>query len=445
MQTFEFDTTDFEVAKNDFVKYVYNTHCTCKEACYAYKDVQFSDIKRDSENCNLIYVSGRQDYMASVRNIIALFQHIGLLYKTNDKFYLGDKKFRLSWENIKRSVDDDRAMFWLFRKAIVDCIIKSILEKLGEQANMEVYSVGSVKLDSDYDITLYGSPVYIVFIIDEFQSIIKSLFHQDSSTLFDTNVYGTSFINFDNVPKTGYKQYVCGKKFNYLVETADITQSQFTWALVQYFKTLVRIYSREITDILWHDLVQESVIKKHLLAATDIYDILENSDMDYKSIILSLQSSTNDYDYISMANFYSHDSYYSRGAFMDVVVNSQMCKQKGKGVTLSLDDYIQSIIENLSFFMVHPMAIKYVDRAAHSLVNILELDSSSQFLEASIELAALKNRFGKNQDDMPTFARNVSMNASDVVSILEKILKGYLSTNILQDGDIPILDELRKK
>jgi hypothetical protein len=70
---------------------------------------------------------------------------------------------------------------------------------------------------------------------------------------------------------------------------------------------------------------------------------------------------------LSLINVFTAESYYTRGAFLDVVVNQQMCKS---GVLqVDRDAYIDSFTENVAEHLIHSKQ-KYHDRATAALAKL---------------------------------------------------------------------------
>jgi hypothetical protein len=102
--------------------------------------------------------------------------------------------------------------------------------------------------------------------------------------------------------------------------------------------------------------------------------------------------------YISLVNYYGSETYFTRGAFLDVVVNQQMCgggvrlcerggmipkwlsgKLRRKGrvipeevgkVSLSKAEMVDSVIENIGEMMMHVSRVKYVDRVEGGVIRL---------------------------------------------------------------------------
>jgi hypothetical protein len=355
----------------NFMDYVYNSHCQCKETCYL-PPVSPRMFKK-TNNCNSITLpdSYVEDYDKSTQSIIEMFTELNFVTIIDSKFYLASKD-KMSWENIKNLQDEQaRMLFWLFRKSIVDNIIKNGLRMLFEKnrnAYIQVYSVGSTKLSSDYDITLYGEPEYKIYMIDYFNNEISRLFRDSSDSLFDTNLYGTSFIDFKDIPSKESQSHECiGAKFNYLLDTKNTRDSQLTWALVKYYQALLYIFKHRTKDV-WLEIVSGIQIRDHMIDAMLIHDYLTNQNITYTNVILKGVGYMSQEDAISMSNFYAKESYYSKGSFMNVVVNQQICKNNDI-VPINIHSLIQSFIENMSFFIDHG-SLKYLSRSISVLKSI---------------------------------------------------------------------------
>jgi hypothetical protein len=77
---------------------------------------------------------------------------------------------------------------------------------------------------------------------------------------------------------------------------------------------------------------------------------------------------------LSFTNFFGSETYYTRGAFLDVVVNQQMLKNKN-AVQLDINSYLDSFIENVSDYLLHDFNFKYLKRADNALYNIIILNN----------------------------------------------------------------------
>jgi hypothetical protein len=325
-----------------------------------------------------------------------------------------------------------RCIFWVYRKMVVDNIIgdsikevtrvrmKTVVSRVMEGATMSVgevdgVSVGSTKLLSDYDVTLYGNFKLMSEVIGEFNRVMDEIYGNTSEVIFDTNVYGTSFIKlsgrviFDvEEDKYLYKEGgICkGDSFMYMRgDSVEVRDMQHMWAFMKVLKALKMIekFDVRLYESLYKYMELNLVEGEYLRKAASFMSFL-NRRRDYVGVLGSygkLIKSIPNVDrvlltnmYISLVNYYGSETYYTRGAFLDVVVNQQMCgggirklceeddsggmlpkwvkdklKKKGRveplggeAVKLSESELMDSVIENIGEMMMHVSRIKYVDR-----------------------------------------------------------------------------------
>jgi hypothetical protein len=417
---------------NTFLDYVMKDCCGCiKEEC----DIKFQGesllpvfvaryttetTEPTNERCNYITTNESTVLPGTpkkdiIQKIIELFVKNNLIKMDTlqRRYFLLSTKKPLTWESVKTlmsmDVDDKvgemaigllgnkdsgilvKGLFWYFRKAIVDTLVSQLIEKHNRHSSTKVMgvSVGSTNLDSDYDITLYGPDNATARVIDKFNETIQTLFGDTSGRVFDTNIYGASFITLDEKGSN-----VCGgKRFNYTqAKSAEGVFEQHMWA---YVKLYAKIYEKfqnvnallhEIDDNVFAQQAREHIRKhesdlqmysKTLLSqpsftegagttgATEGTGTTGSEDVDG---VLGLNK-------ISFVNYYGSETYYTRGAFLDVVVNQQMCRKdsdRTNRVVLTDHDYIDSFIENMSELIGHFGKQKYTKRALYALDNLAD-------------------------------------------------------------------------
>jgi hypothetical protein len=332
--------------------------------------------------------------------IIRFFESYKFLTVQNSGIYLLETHKRLTWINIQNITMDDipefirteceisfpgdsvvditKAMFWMFRKSIVDVLISTV-----KDIDTIALSVGSTNLSSDYDITLYGKYKDSSKIIKKFEKELYILFNDKAANVFDTNVYGVAFIKITKDPFTPQTEVpnlnkliwsdniLCNdKEVKYLNTSDNISDTQFVWNLVKIFK-YIDTQQENIRKHLYNTLAMINNKKLFDISET-LYNAL-NKDLDYSDMIESFTEFSKkfkDFDellvitnYISLVNFYGNETYFTRGAFLNVVVG-QMCKDT---LNLSENDLIQSGIENLTELIIHPSKVKYLNRAKTAL------------------------------------------------------------------------------
>jgi hypothetical protein len=90
-------------------------------------------------------------------------------------------------------------------------------------------------------------------------------------------------------------------------------------------------------------------------------------------------------NFISFVNYNGSETYLTNGAFLDVVVNQQLCKE---GVPIILSNpvlYFTSFVENISDLMLHYHKKKYRERCENALNKLME------YYKGDIEGGILKN------------------------------------------------------
>lgn len=358
-----------------------------------------------------------------VPHILCLFQSKGLLMKRGGIYYLLKTNIRLTWNNIKllrekhitgleyEILDEIRhifnnkeykyddvtlikCLFWYLRKAIVDSILSDIINhyknKLDKsKVNIIAMSVGSTKLSSDYDISLDTSYEIGAVIIKRFTTIIENIFKDDSENIFDTNVYGVSFTKrkLDNNFTESHK---CDSNDIFYVKVDNnIEISQMIWC---YIKLLLKLN---------YVLKQDDKVYEKLYSYLDNDIGMQNNDLFIQAIIFvnkyksnienygKIVSKYNDYiiendavtdddnylisNFISFVNYNGSETYLTNGAFIDVVINQQLCSTGDKIKILKPYMYFTSFIENISDLLTHYHKSKYTERCENSLNELNKL------------------------------------------------------------------------
>lgn len=351
------------------------------------------------------------------------FKSFNLLNIKNGKYYLLNSYSKLTWKNIKGIsekmaenyiIDNPKnaisifnyfniskiyskseikiniftihlkIIFWYLRKGIIDTLVGTIIHKNNYSVN--ALSVGSTNLESDYDITLYGNFDDTYKVINNFKNIFKDLFENKSSYIFDTNLYGVSFIK-QEIEEDKKGTLTCNN-FNFTTtkSTELIEQKicQHIWALIKFINSLNTI--RESNELLYEMLsdiivnnLKDSNISKLLQIAEDFINVFESNTSNYDKIIKYLihidDSEIN--NFISFINYNGQETYFTRGAFIDIVVNNQMCKNEI--VKLSENEILDSFIENVSDLMIHYNKSKYIDRIKKITERLTKLNTSNVF------------------------------------------------------------------
>jgi hypothetical protein len=368
-------------------------------------------------------------------------------------------KEALTCDNIKNNKQEInkilyKMVIWYFRKIMVDSIITDLLLYYNNTDGEPIHyqSVGSNKITSDYDITLYHeikefkqlitydesitddekiilSKKAISKIIYKYYNIIFYIFGERSDVLFDTNLYGESFIINDeclkdsssgtndcsNVPisvtneiesvtsesetsqsvtsdcndteinnifdtiisiintedyffsKSG-SRFVSSESLNIestntptnihtdtIIKTCDIT-CQHIWAIIKIIYNHYVTIQKDVQDDVQNYITKlkneklQSYIKiaynfvektKGINSMTKVNELMRNYKNNNEMIGQN--------NYISLVNYFSPESYFTRGAFIHVVVYKQMKRKTNPGIVWT--DYLNSFIENASDYV----------------------------------------------------------------------------------------------
>jgi len=366
-----------------------------------------------------------------IPHMLCLFQTKGLLTKRGGIYYLLRTNIRLTWNNIKllrekhikglEYVDEIRnifnskeynyddvtlikCLFWYLRKAIVDSILSDIINHYKNKynqrnANIIAMSVGSTKLSSDYDISLDTSYEIGAIIIKRFTTIIENIFKDDSESIFDTNVYGVSFTK-SKVDDNFTESHKCDSNDIFYVKVDNkIEVSQMIWC---YIKLLLKLsYVLKQDDKVYEKLysyldndngMQDNELFNHAIIFVNKYKSnIENYGKivsEYNHYILENTEIISDENYlisnfISFVNYNGSETYLTNGAFIDVVINQQLCSTGNRIKITKPYMYFTSFIENLSDLLTHYHKSKYTERCENSLYELNRLLRDQGLLEWS--------------------------------------------------------------
>lgn len=422
---------------------MYDNVCQCAASCLRVDSISSTfKLSPDTDVCSLIKVRHAsrllsdedlskdiQNYDTFIGNALAFFENQNRLVKVDKSYYINTgSQFRIkfTWDNVK-GLDNQRKLqqtFWLFRKLVVDSLLKKIVMSHRLDEDVQLASVGSTKISSDYDITLFGSTAGKVKVIDAFNAEFYRLFGDKSSVVFDTNIYGMAFISFTEHEFDGaisQKHETCpGQPFRYLLPHPS-PSSDLMWGLVKLLRDVRTAFGENTyNDYLAYlraTVENDGRSFYPLGRAHETFVYLKNRDVSYTKMLLQqdkkvrelMMQSFNDpsaeltavSDFISALQFYGDETYFSRGAFLDTVVNSQLCNvpksipQEGQqptssaGLQLSTLDYINSVLENAGFFFVHSSKTKYALRVYrilyHNIINGPSTESEAfQLLKSTL-------------------------------------------------------------
>ena len=375
---------------------------------------------------------------------ISVLKSFGLIKETKAKELILDKHLRpinviltfsnestISWDII-RKLDNTTAVslfgrgnlpfewiqvvFWFWRKEFVDNILSRFTYNV---EYCESISSGSVKLTSDYDITLYGPCAPKV--AKEITVFFKTIFgNTTSGFVFDTNIYYSSFIRYhlpqELIHANFYTlHYSCKNKPFYVLNSGS-PSDQHIWASM---KLILAIEKLGIEDFSFSLLPEnKQVLFNHIqdLAKELVSDRKSGNDILECTINLmqTFPMSVSDYtNRLSLVNFKNPETYYTRGAFLHVVVNEQMCSAS----PLELDQhaYLDSCIENFAEYIQHfsstSKTAKYKKRL---LVGLKQVDNGNNYNNIKDALEKI--------DDLDTSTKKIQAIKPIIYYFLDMIL-----------------------
>jgi hypothetical protein len=458
-----------EFNNNDsFRNFVYENICQCFNQCIDLDEKTFnhnqpvcSQIVYQEYNTSQDNTSqdntSQDNFSKIINNALKYFIKNDIIFKNGVRYYLSEDNTKLSWDNIKNLNNEvNKKLLWLLRKLIVDCILKSLLKP---ESKLKIFSVGSTNLTSDYDITLYGNDIEKINIIDGFNIKFNDLFSDTSALVFDTNIYGKAYIAFSENDFGEYGSVVNNQQSFYYLKSGN-ENSQLSWALVKYITDLRDSFGEHIYNDLI-DFMKDKLDTNLLNYATEIRRNLKNKDEDftYKNI-LGVQNKILDFyqdkltgynDYISLVNFFGIETYFTRGAFLDIVVNGQMCNNTC--VDLTEVDLICSILENAGFFFNHNNKTKYFVRVSKTLGKLVLKNNLYKEIHEIEELYKIVDTLKSTVDDKINYDKlyckwiDIDNDTFDLnkcekypifnllFKIIYKILKIYIKNNEINDKD----------
>jgi hypothetical protein len=413
---------------DNFFRYVLTDICNCVEKECTILNMQkqlpklyekyfnILSVPKKTSHCNQISIEKNVSHSAFqqftkievVDIILSDMKKLKLLSQHKGKYYLLNSYKRFSWKNIQHLNNNDDAkylieytkiyksiciffggnefilymkcIFWFLRKIVVDSIVSNVINN----ADTIAISVGSTKIDSDYDVTLYGKYVDIYKVIHRFNNKFQMIFNETSDIIFDTNVYGASFIKLNS--KSDGKRMCGDKEFEYIPLSSDNEKiAQHVWAFVKLLIRLEDILKHNdiLYDLLKSSINVSSAYSSLLSAAEEFTNKYDPSPDYYDKIVLLLKDKDNSDEnisfnnYISFVNYNGSETYFTRGAFLDIVVNQQMCGKSLDKILLSKHDYFDSFIENVADLMYHYHKDKYTIRAQTALTRIMEIEKNT--------------------------------------------------------------------
>lgn len=417
-------------------------------------------------------------------------------------------------------------LFWYFRKAVVDHLVMLIGSLGFRGSECKAISVGSTRITSDYDLTVQG--LCSDDIIKRFHVFFWHIFGNTSDQVFDTNLYGSSFVVNSKVPNNPlFVKWNCAlpdeEPQEYYYATTESVPSgaivdQHLWAMLKVCTALHKFVTDQLDIVrglqVAHDTCDlsassssdlhqdylgqysvdmdnlnqytnmvrgaanlSSIQKKFTLASMALLSVLRNdvlkttqenvriadsgsmaaisprspqspklehttkdaADIYNRFPFSRIQDQNEDYrtltNLISAYNIYGNETYYSRGAFMHVVMNSQTCSRNK--VPLHRADFEDSFLENFADYLAHGFKTKYKDRMMDALDNIVELETKSSNRDDDIvkSMSHIRTLLSNAQgsDSTGTMVFETLLFVSDFYDVMRK--HGFSLTSLLKTKD----------
>ncbi len=309
-----------------------------------------------------------------------------------------------NWHNYKEHFDDSqKTVVYSFRTELVDELIKFIFRHYPQCSGLTCKSIPSgstgpdATLNSDYDLTLSGN-YKISVIIQMFNSIFEHEFGKTSAEIFDTNLYGYSFlINKAAVGGNSLWTPVLQSKadgFQGLIIQEEKSVQQDKWAYLR----IKSFYEKEksnsdlaavIASVLYTDY--DKVFNKDNINTMKVIDKQKNyldQMRSFEEQMVTPKDKETMIETLSNMNYFGDETYFTQGAFVHVVglmYFKTESEQNKKGLFSKKYYLIHSMAENLGYF-IHAFyghdnsiiyAIKYFYRFINALLWLEKLEGKN--------------------------------------------------------------------
>lgn len=292
--------------------------------------------------------------------------HEIIIKKSDDIYYYQIKTennpvlHELKWNTLKKNQHKHHLHEYLlekfgeFRKLMVDSIFFYTVSKIPKCKSTKLkynsckaQALGSNSITSDYDINISEDNLIISKqIIETFNKVFFKIFNNSPSEIFDTNIYGISFLN--------NKHYVITEK--------NDKESQLGWVFAKL--VFLTIKNKCIPDMLNlnpdYTPLGEAQLKKSSISTSNLLknDYFLNSEKYIEQINkighilpgnnfsnlenLELSEQLKIKNLISVSNVFANETYFTQGSFLHVVGELQ----SKLDLNISKFDYGISAIEN---------------------------------------------------------------------------------------------------
>lgn len=399
-----------------------------------------------------------QKYPKSSFQIFDNFMKKHLIRKeeTKDGVRYMKGNLQLTWEAVKENAtalsrnkkisEEDRVAgqnFLLeygdFRKRYIDTLIAESASKLGCVRKCQAASVGSVNPTSDYDVTITGPKSNAI--VDRANDSFRKQWGVESGIIFDTNLYGASFLipqqtqNFSYFIKKKLKKpnEITPTDFVFFLNLEDDLKDmrwQRIWAWTKFIFWNSKLPANlTVRQEFLNDNIPDTIFKEdYRLAMKQFSNLATPSELNnlsfmnrkYEQELDELSKVREEFDMadreetmkqkgrelkhqISRSNFFGNETYFTQGAFMHVVGKLQ---SNFTNLPVKPNEYVDSFIENSSevlkefhHFHKDPGADRMISEASKYLIRVA--DAGVKILDAGLyhnnkrERAIMKNYMQK--------------------------------------------------
>jgi len=361
----------------------------------------------EKKNTNCIETSGKDFLLSKINSNEILKCHV---IKGSQKYHLVendantcekvtniDSKPEFNWHNYKEFFgDSQKAVVYAFRTELVDELIKFIFRHYPQCANdackfMASGSTGpEATLNSDYDLTLAGN-YKISIIIQMFNSIFEHEFGKTSAEIFDTNLYGYSFlISKAAIGSNSLWTPVLQAKANGLqglIIGEDKSADQDKWAYLRiksfYEKEKANSDLASVLTSVTHS-EHDKIFNAHNINTMPVGGSTGKQEnyliqmRSFESQMTTPQTKEKMIETLSNMNYFGDETYFTQGAFVHVVglmyFKTETPENK-KGLFSKKYYLIHSMAENLGYFIHafydHDNSIIYAIKYFYRFINAL--------------------------------------------------------------------------
>ena len=301
--------------------------------------------------------------------------------------------------------------YGIYRTKVVNEMLANIMKNYCPHCS--IASSGSTLPTSDYDVNVSGPDAdYVVKI---FNTMFMKRFGVTSAEMFDTNLYGyprlqhlmkgaTVSLNFITIDKDDADSYYIIKSPQGPYHKMLNIHNQHSWALLKFVTCLNSIEIETVKSLKVFDEALRFFDNEPPTGKIDI-DNMKYSNFLHKvkeavSVLTESTVPINTDHFIvkynqlvSHANYHAQETYFSTGPYMHVVAKTQMRLD----VKLSIDEYMDSFIENAGF------TIQHLDKSDECVAKVV--DSSKYMIRA---LNAYKETLSNEDKDIESLIQTIS-------------------------------------